>query len=97
MNFLSKSRTFLRYKIIFSPLASSESFICFTSNWAAHLQLICFHEVGEVKSSYDSLIFDLVIGGLVAESEGVFPIYPVWRGQDQTCTASLGIGGPVDG
>ena len=31
---------------------------------AAHLQLIYFHEVGEVESSYDSLIFDLIIGGL---------------------------------
>ena len=42
-------------------------------------------------------VFDHVIGGLEAESEGVFRIYPVWRGQDQTCTASLGIGGPVHG
>ena len=64
---------------------------------AAHLQLICFHEVGKVESDYDSLIFGLVVGGSEAESEGVFRIYPIWRGQDQTCTASLGIGGPIDG
>ena len=44
---------------------------------AGHLQLIYFHEVGEVESSYDSLIFGLVIGGLEAESKGVFRIYPV--------------------
>ena len=30
---------------------------------AAHHQLICFHEVGEVEYSYDNLIFGLVIGG----------------------------------
>ena len=59
--------------------------------------MICFHEVGEVESSYDSLIFDLIIGGLEAESKGVFSIYPVWRGQDQPYTASLGVSGPVDG
>ena len=35
---------------------------------AVDFQLICFHGVGEVKSSYDSLIFGLVIGGLEAES-----------------------------
>ena len=64
---------------------------------AAHLQLICFHEVGEVESSYDNLLFGLVIGGLEAESEGVFRIYSIWRGQDQPCTASLGVSGPVDG
>ena len=63
---------------------------------AAHLQLIYFHEVGEVESSYDSLIFGLVIGGLEADSEGVYRVYPVWRGQDQPCTASLGVSGPVD-
>ena len=51
--------------------------------------------MGEVNPSYDNLIFGLVIGGLEAESEGVFHIYSVWRGQDQTCTASLGIDGPV--
>ena len=64
---------------------------------AAHFQLIYFHGVGKVKSNYDGLIFDLVIGGLEAESEGVFHVYPVWRGQDQTCAAPLGIGGPVHG
>ena len=63
----------------------------------AHFQLICFHGVGEVESSYDSLIFGLVIRGLEAESEGVFQVYPVWRGQDQTCTAPLGISSPVHG
>ena len=53
--------------------------------------------MGEVKPNYDNLIFGLVIGGWEAKSEGVFHIYPVWRGQDQTCTASLGIGGLVHG
>ena len=61
----------------------------------AHFQLISFHGVGEVKPSYDNLIFGLVIGGLEAKFEGVFHIYLIWRGQDQTCTASLGIGGLV--
>ena len=63
----------------------------------AHFQLISFHGVGEVKPNYKSLIFGLVIRFLEAESEGIFHIYPVWRGQNQTCTASLGIGGPVHG
>ena len=63
----------------------------------AHLQLIRFHEVGEVESSYDNLIFDLVIGGLEAEFEGVYRIYPIPRGQDQPYTASLGVSGSVDG
>ena len=63
----------------------------------AHFQLISFHGVGEVKPNYDSFIFGLVIGGLEDKSKGVFHIYLVWRGQDQTCTASLGIGGPVYG
>ena len=49
----------------------------------------------KVKPSYDNLIFGLVIGGLEAQSEGVFHIYSVWRGQDHTCTASLSIGSPV--
>ena len=44
---------------------------------AAHFQLICFHGVGEVKCRYDNLIFGLIIGGLEAESEGVFNIYLV--------------------
>ena len=61
----------------------------------AHFQLISFHGVGEVKPNYDSLIFGLVIGGLESEFEGLFHINPFWRGQDQTCTASLGIGGLV--
>ena len=63
----------------------------------AHFQLTSFHGVGEVKPSYDSLIFGLVIGGLEAKFERIFHIYPVWRGQDQICTASLSIGCPVDG
>ena len=50
--------------------------------------------MGEVESSYDSLIFGLIIGGLEAESKGVFRIYPGWRGQDQPCTASLGVAAP---
>ena len=37
MNFLSNSRTFLRYRIIFSPLASYESSIYFTTNWESLL------------------------------------------------------------
>ena len=64
---------------------------------AAHLQLIYFHEVGKIESSYGILIFGLVIGGLEAESEGVFRIYSVWRGQNQPYTSSLGVSGPVDG
>ena len=63
----------------------------------AHFQLICFHGMGEVKPNYDNLIFGLIIGGLEAESEGVFHIYHVWRGQDQTCIASLGIVNLVHG
>ena len=53
--------------------------------------------MGEVKPCYDRLIFGLIIGGLEAESEGVFHVYPVRGGQDQNCTTSLGIGGPVHG
>ena len=50
--------------------------------------------MGEVKSSYDSLIAGLVIGGLEAESEGVIHIYPVWRSQDQTCTFPWALAAP---
>ena len=51
---------------------------------------------GEVESSYDHLIFGLVIGGSEAEPKGVLRIYPVWRGQDQSGTSSLGVSNPVD-
>ena len=64
---------------------------------AAHLQLISFHGVGEVKPIYDSLIFGLIIGGLEPKSEGVLYIDSVGRGQNQTCTTPLGVGGPIHG
>ena len=51
--------------------------------------------MGEVKLDNDSFIFGFVIGGLEPESECIFHVDPIRGGQNQTCTASLSIGGPI--
>ena len=53
--------------------------------------------MGKVKPDNDSFIFDFVIGGLEPESECIFQVDPIRGGQNQTCTVSLSIGGPIYG
>ena len=61
-----------------------------------YLQLIGFHRVGKIKLGYDSFVLSLVIRGLKSESECVLHVNPIRGGQNQICTAALGIGGPID-
>ena len=51
--------------------------------------------MGKINPDYDSFVLHFVIGGLKSESECVFNVNPVRGGQNQTRTASLGIGGPI--
>ena len=53
--------------------------------------------MGEVKPDNDSFIFGFVIGGLELEYECIFHVDPIWGGQNQPCTTSLSIGGPIYG
>ena len=51
--------------------------------------------MGEVKPDNDSFIFDFVVGGMEPEFECIFHVDPIRGGQNQVCSASLSIGGPV--
>ena len=53
--------------------------------------------MGEVKSSNDIFIIGFIIGGLESESECIFHVDPIRGGQNQACSTSVGIGGPIHG
>ena len=53
--------------------------------------------MGEVKLGNDSFIFGFVIGGMEPKSECIFHVDPIRGGQNQPCTASLSVGGPIYG
>ena len=51
----------------------------------------------EVKPGNDNFIFGVVIGGLEPKYECIFHVDSIRGGQNQTCTAFFGIGGPIYG
>ena len=51
--------------------------------------------MGEVKPGNDNFIFGFVIEDLEPKSECIFHVDPIRGGQNQPCTASLSIGGPI--
>ena len=51
--------------------------------------------MGEVKSSNDGFIFGFVVGGLESEFECILHVDPIRGGQNQPCSASVGIGSPI--
>ena len=51
--------------------------------------------MGEVKSSNDNFIFGFGVGGMESESGCIFHVDPIWGGQNQACSTSVGIGGPI--
>ena len=53
--------------------------------------------MGEVKPDNDNFVFSFIIGGLEPESECIFHVNPIWGDQNQPCTISLSIGGPIYG
>ena len=52
-------------------------------------------EWARLSPGNDKFIFEFVIGGLEPESECIFNVDLIRGGQNQPCTASLSIGGPI--